>query len=256
MSDYESEVLAWREARVRRLTAELGWLSVVGKHALREGVNRVGSAPGADVPLPAGHPAEAGVILLEGGRARFDDASGSRPLDPGGPPVVLGRLRLEAVRRGDEWKVRVRDPDNPARLHFPGIPSYPFRPEWRLRARFEPYPTPRRVELAYPDGPSDAMESPGRLHFEAEGRALVLEPYLDTGTSRLYVVFRDLTSRDETYGAGRFLYAPLPQGGEGTLDFNMAYNPPCAFSPWVSCPLVPDENRLAIRIEAGEKRPK
>jgi hypothetical protein len=179
----------------------------------------------------------------------------------GGPdPVEHAGLIYELVRRGDAFSMRVRDPASPRRRDFPGTEWYPVRPEWRLGATFEPFPEERLIDVPYDFGPV-LSRSPGTLlvdHPEhpGPGGAQRIDVLMDDERRRLFVLFADETNRDETYQAGRFLYAPLPDAATGrvVIDFNQALNPACVFSEHAICPLPPPRNRFPFRIEAGEKR--
>jgi uncharacterized protein (DUF1684 family) len=151
--------------------------------------------------------------------------------------------------------VRARDPESETRREFAGIQHFPVHPKWRVVARFERYEPPKEIDLGYEAGASEVHLSPGAAVFEIDGVACRLDPVFDAGNKRLYLVFWDPTGRDSTYGAGRFLYAPLPEGDRVLLDFNQAFSPPCAFTPYAACPLAPAQNRLRVRVEAGEKSP-
>jgi uncharacterized protein (DUF1684 family) len=233
---YDDEVLAWRAARLARLTSENGWLTIVGKFDLRPGRNAI---------------PDVGEVLFERGVATFDGREVAE-----GRPIRAGDLVLELLRRSDGPKIRVKNACSPTRLNFGGIEYFRIEPAWRKVARFKAFERARVVDLEYEGVASERFESPGACVFEHDGRELCLEPVLDRSQPRLYVLFADETNRDETYGAGRFLYAPLPEAGRTVLDFNQAFNPPCAFNPWVSCPIVSPQNRLGVRVEAGEKRPR
>jgi len=276
--EHEASVLAWRRARLGRLTAPDSWLSLIGRFALEEGDNRTGSAEDCVVTLPEDKapslignfhrsadvvtftPTEPGTSLLRG-------SADVQPLTPAssitlrsdrdGTPdkVVLGSLTMEVMQRESGVFVRVRDPESPSRLNFAGIEHYPIDPKWRVVAKFERYEPPMPLDLGYETGSAEHYVSPGAAVFEIDGVRHRLDPVLDSNGKRLYLVFWDQTGRDTTYGAGRFLYAPLPVGDRVLLDFNQAFSPPCAFTPYALCPLPPAQNRLPIRVEAGEKRP-
>jgi uncharacterized protein (DUF1684 family) len=235
-SAYEDEVTAWRAARLARLTSETGWLAIVGRFDLHEGKNAI----------PA-----VGEVVLERGMATFE---GHRLIES--HPIAKGTLRLELLVRSDGPALRVKDTASARRLGFAGIEHYPIDLSWRKIARFERFEAARSIELDYRGAGPQRFEAPGVCVFEHQGRTFRLEPVLDPSEPRLFVLFRDATNRDETYGAGRFLYATLPDGDRTVLDFNLAYSPPCAFNPWVSCPLAPPSNRLDVRVEAGEKSPR
>ena len=238
---YEQEILAWRAARKKRLVADDGFLSILTKVPLAEGPNAI---------------EHGGVTaFFEEGAVRLEAGPGPTPVLAGKEVWTLGTMRFEVLRRGSETYLRVKDRESARLRAFAGIDYFPIDPAWRVVARLEPYAPNKPIELDYEEGQQEAYESPGRAVFEVGGVAVSLDPVLDQGTPRLYVLFRDETSKDATYGAGRFLYAPLPTDGKVILDFNQAFNPPCAFNEHVSCPIVPRQNRLGVRIEAGEKKP-
>jgi uncharacterized protein (DUF1684 family) len=270
--ELESEVAAYRKARVERLTAARGWLTLVNKVWIGEGVHTIGADPKSDIALPEGRaPFRFGTVTVAAGRVRLDIESNDaevfargeriRTLDlhsdaEGNPDdVTLGPLTLQLLRRGDDFAIRVRDAESAARRSFREIPAYPVDPAWRIVARLEPFATPKELSIEDGDGRLQSYRSPGTARFEKDGRAVTLLPLFENSDARLFVLFSDLTHRDETYGAGRFLYAPPPEDGRVLLDFNKAFNPPCAFTPYAVCPLPPPENKLALRVEAGEKRP-
>jgi uncharacterized protein (DUF1684 family) len=276
-AEHEAAVEAWRSARLARLTAPEGWLSLVGRFSLEGGASRAGGSDDCEIPLPPDRaPASVGVFQRAGGEVTFTPApgvaialrgrDGTRPLASGvaarvrtdrdGPPdkLALGALTLEITDRESGMFVRVRDPESAARRDFTDIDQYPIDPKWRVVARFEPYARPKVMDLDYEAGTTQRYVSPGAALFEIDGVPCRVDPvYEDDQRNRLYLVFWDPTARDSTYGAGRFLYAPLPTGDRVLLDFNLAFSPPCAFTPYSACPVAPPQNRLQVRVEAGEK---
>jgi len=267
---HRDEVLAHRKARVARLTADKGWLSLVNKVWLRNGVQKIGSDPGSEILLPDGASAKAGVITLKDGVVQFEAnpsvevfSRGDRvtslvmrsDADKDPDELVIGSLGIELIVRGGDLAIRVRDAKNPLRIQFPGLSVYPIDPSWRIVARLEPFTNEKEVILEDGDGKPQPYLSPGAALFEKDGKTCRLEPVYESDRKRLFVLFSDPTNHDETYGAGRFLYAPLPIDGRVLLDFNKAFNPPCAFTPYSTCPLPSPENRLPLRVEAGEKTP-
>ena len=260
---HRAEVEAWREGRYAALRRPMGWLALAGLAWLKPGANRVGADSGADVVLPAG-PSEAGVLSVEDGGVR---ATGAFQLDGrsvddvplesdrDGEPTILevGPLRLCVIERGGRLAVRTWDTEAPVLRTFRGIDHWPVDPVWRFRARFEPTPGRR---LAVPDviGVSDEQEAPGDVVFETGGREHRLQALRGGSSGELWLVFGDLTNRSETYGGGRFLYTTPPdEAGTVVVDFNRAYNPPCVFTPYATCPLPWPANRLHLRVEAGER---
>jgi len=178
--------------------------------------------------------------------------------DPEGPTVLhAGTLSFEAIKRqdasGDRYGVRARDPRSDARTHFKGLDYFPPNSKFRVVARFEPYAPPRKIPITNVLGMTSDEISPGALVFDLGGRTWRIDPILEQGTNDLFIIFKDATSGKETYAAARYLYAHPPDAsGKTVVDFNRAYNPPCAFTPYATCPLPPPQNRLPIRVEAGE----
>ncbi len=265
--DYAKE----RAEMAEGLTAPFDWLSLVALEWLRPGVTTVGSAPGNTVIL-ANAPAHLLSIKQEGGKVVLVAANpalrlGRRSVQPGATlsdgeaaadALSAGTLRLWAIQRGDRRYLRIKDSNAPARLHFHGLRWYAPDPSFRITARWIPYTTPHSFTTHNQIGQSYSTSVPGYVEFTRNGTAHTLLP-LNTSGGQLWFVFRDETYRSETYGGGRFLYAGLPSNGlsnPGTviLDFNEAYNPPCAYSPYATCPMAAPENRLPFAIPAGEKR--
>lgn len=267
-ADFEAQTRAWHTRRIERLTAEDGWLSLVGLHWLKEGDNRFGSAQDNALVFPASAPAHAGTFTRKGDTVSLSLQPGvsltvnGKPFTGGtvhsdaqGSPdmLALGTLRFFIIRRGERLGVRVKDSEAPTRKGFHGIPTYAPNPAWRVEARFEPATTERKLSVPNVLGEVEDMVAPGTAVFTVGGQEHRLTP-VDDGSGQLFFIFGDLTNRDESYGAGRFLYADMPKDGKVVLDFNRAYNPPCAFTPYATCPLPPSQNRLKVRVEAGEKR--
>ncbi len=260
----------WREGRFKRLTSANGWLTLVGLHWLQPGDNVFGSDPECAVPLPAGKaPKRAGVLVLDAGIVRIKpEPSAGLTLD--GQPVTqrvlgddtaektdvvtLGTLSFFVIRRGDRIGVRVKDSASPVRTRFKGLDYFPADAKWRVTGTFVPYDAPKKVAIPTVLGTTDTMEAPGLVNLTIDGKELTLEPVVeDPKEPSLWFIFKDGTSAKETYGGGRFLYAEMPKDGKVVVDFNQAYNPPCAFTPYATCPLPPRQNWLPVRVEAGEK---
>jgi uncharacterized protein (DUF1684 family) len=264
---WREQVTRWREQREERLKSPSGWLAVAGLFWLNEGANRFGSGADNDIVLPAG-PARGGAFLLHDGRVRLTlepgveatvdgapaEAGELRADDTGRPSLVgLGRLSMHVLRRGERHGIRLRDPESPYRSAFRGLRWYELREVWRVAARFVPHPEPRPVKITNVLGQTSTLPGIGYAVFEHDGQEVRLEGVLEQPEDKeLFFIFRDGTSGKETYGAGRFLYAAWPGEGEIVLDFNKAYNPPCAYNPHTTCPLPPPQNWLSLRVEAGE----
>jgi uncharacterized protein (DUF1684 family) len=267
---YRAQVRAWREDREARLKADGGWLTLVGLSWLKEGPNRFGTDPAGDIVLPEGSaPAQAGVFelkegqvtvaLLPGASGRIagkpvSDAAAMRADRLGSPDVLeMGTLSLNVIERGGRFGIRLKDRNSPIRKSFTGLKWFEIAETYRVEARWVSHPQPKPVKVPNILGQTEAMPSPGYADFTLNGKPVRLDGVLeDPHAEQLFFILRDQTSGKETYGAGRFLYADLPKGGKVVLDFNKAYNPPCAFTPYATCPLPPPQNWMPVRVEAGE----
>lgn len=252
---YRQSVEQWQTERVNKLKSDDGWLTLIGLSWLAEGGNRVGSAATNRVELPAGFPANAGAFYKRGAEVQWRPASGKpRKLktDKSGAPdiVNIGRLKLHVIERGSRLGIRLKDPDSPYRRNFQGLTWFPVNEEWNVKARF--VPQPKTVVFDAQAGDKQPMASPGYVEWTWRGRKLRLTPV--TEGNQLFFVFRDTTAGKSTYSAARYIYTDLPKGGYVSVDFNKAYNPPCVFTPYATCPLPPPENRLPVDVEAGEKK--
>ena len=250
---FAAEWKAWHDRREARLRAEDGWLALSGLHWLSPGENRIPGLPGA--------------FLLADGKVMLRASAGDGFVLDGQPAAErilasdatekpdklrLGAKTVQVIDRAGKLALRVWDAASPVRKGFHGIEAFPPHPRWRIEARWEAYPAPREVEVPSIVGIPTREKAPGRAHFTVEGKELTLEPTLD-GDDLLFV-FKDRTAPKETYGAGRFLLAKPARDGKVILDFNRAFNPPCAFTPYATCPLPLPENVLPVRIEAGERK--
>ena len=267
-ASYRAEIDNYRKHRLDELTAPNGWLAVRGLFWLHEGANTAGSDPASEIRLPARAPKQLGVFTLAAGKVTFtpDHAAHVQVADKhlDGPTeltggergaVVSARVSLFVIRRGDRVGLRMLDPDSRARRTFPGLRYYPLNSAYRFRAKFVAYPKLKEVPVPNVLGQLVPMESPGYVEFVSAGKTYRLEPVYETSRHEdLFFIFKDLTSRTDTYEAGRFLHVPLPVNGFVDLDFNRAYNPPCAFTEFATCPLPTKENQLQLAIRAGERR--
>jgi uncharacterized protein (DUF1684 family) len=267
---YKAEIEAFHRQRDASLRNEGGWLSLVGLSWLSEGDNAVGSAPKSRVLLPKGKaPETLGVIHLEKNVATFTAAKGAAVTSEGKPVTTIvlkpdvsgattqlahGTLTFYVIKRGPKWGVRVKDRDAATLKNFKGIESFPTDPAWRFQARFEKYTPVRKVEVPNVLGMPETQNSPGAVVFSKDGKSYRLDALFDGRGGELFLIFGDETNSKETYGGGRFLTTPPPaKDGTVVVDFNRAYNPPCVFTPYATCPLPPAENRLAMRVTAGER---
>ncbi len=267
-TEYEREIKEWRAARLESVAGEEGWATLVGLLWLSPGVNSFGRAPDNNLVLdyPA-LPAHVGSFQLDGRRIEFEAADGAK-ITSGGEPVIRAALetdeegnptRLETgslnfflIRRGNQVGIRVKDRAAERRRNFKGLQYFDIDPRWRLPARFEPHTPVTRIPIANVIGMVEMMDSPGTLLFMVDGRTYRLDTVQESGEADYFVMFGDRTNGEQTYGGGRFLYVKPPVDGLTVIDFNKAYNPPCAFSNFATCPIPPAHNRLSIPVTAGE----
>lgn len=269
-ADYRAEIEKNRAGRLAELKDDNGFLTLAGLYWLKPGVNTAGSDRKNDFVMPAKAPAKLGVFTLTDGKVFFTADPAAAVTSEGKPitaremsfdwreqrAVVSGDLHMFPIRRGDQVAIRLRDLKSEKRAKFPGLTYYPISNAYRVVATFIPHATPKTIPIVNVIGQVIDMESPGVVAFTLNGRKLQLDAvYEDDRRLDLFLIFTDPTSRDTTYQSGRYLHAALPKDGTVILDFNKAYSPPCAFNEFATCPLPPKQNRLAVRIEAGERRP-
>jgi uncharacterized protein len=261
-----AEIDKYRANRIAELTAPDGWLAVRGLFWLHDGENTAGSDPSNDIKLPERTAKRLGVFHVSGAGVSFD-ADPSAVVTAHGNRINMAKftrdetsletsgVTIAVIRRGDKIGLRLWDPESPHRTGFKGLKYFPLNATYHLRATFVPYEKLKPVQVPNVLGQLVQMESPGYVQFTLNGTAYKLEPVYETSKHEdLFFIFKDLTSRTETYEAGRFLHTPVAKDGIVDLDFNRAYNPPCAFTEFATCPLPIKENQLPIRIPAGELR--
>jgi uncharacterized protein (DUF1684 family) len=264
-TSYRANIEQWHAQHENELKADGGWLTVSGLFWLKDGVNRVGSNQANEIVLPRG-PAELGSFELHQGKTIFRAAPGMAVKLNGQPAGAVAPLKSDAegkpdkiqydaftmfvIHRGERDAIRLKDTESESRKAFTGLHWFPVRENYRVVAKFVPYQPPKMMTIPNILGETEQDPSPGYVVFTLNGQSLRLDPVQED--DQLFFIFHDLTSGKETYPAGRFLYTDLPKNGEVVMDFNQAENPPCAFTAYATCPLPPKQNRLAVRVEAGE----
>ena len=264
---YIKQIKTWRTERFNRLKAPDSWLSLAGLFWLENGENTFGRDVGNDFVLEkTGLPSRVGTFTLQNGSVLFKSAMGvnvshlnqiineiSMHDDTQEKPTVLkwDSLSWYVIKRGDRLGVRLKDSRHPRIKQLKQIAAFPIDKNWKIKTVLKRYDNPRMMQIPTVLGTVEEQFSPGVLEFNIEGTTYHLHPSGSDGD--LFVIFGDLTNTHETYGGGRFLVIEKPnERGETWIDFNRAYNPPCVFSPYATCPLPPEENQLSIRIVAGE----
>ncbi len=270
---YRQEIEQWQKRRLDRLKADDGWLTLCGLFWLVPGENSVGSDTTSIVVLPRGKgPAHLGsLILAKDGSVTFKARSGEKAMykdsaitgmallndqEDAGPTVLrTGSVSFYVIKRGEQYGVRMKDTENPARVNFRGLEYFPIDPTWRVEATFVPYNPPKQLHLSSVIGTTEVDSCPGALAFEVGGKSLRLDAVIEEGTTgQLFIMFGDRTNGKETYANGRQVYTPLPdKDNHVILDLNKAYNWPCVFTPYATCPIPPRQNQLDIAVTAGEK---
>lgn len=268
MNEYAQEITAWQQKRDAELRDPDGWLTLAGLFWLEPGQNSFGGDGSNDIQFPGLSIPRLGELIVSDDRVEVVVAPGAEVTCQGAtvsqmiltgsetdePVLASGSLRWFVMRRDGRWAVRLRDQAHPALAAFHGVEYFPIDVGWRVAARLVAHPTPMTIPVPTILGSVNQTASPGILHFSRNGteQRLIALGQVDKPLS---LIFADATSGQETYGSGRFLTVDAPnRDGETTIDFNRAYNPPCAFTPFATCPLPPAGNRLAIPITAGEKK--
>ncbi len=266
---HRQEIDEWHAKRERSLKSDDGWLNLAGLYWLNEGFNTFGSATTNDIVFPEGKiAANAGTFMVQNGRVtieaskdveiRMDTTVISRALihvpDSSFYPVLShGSLKWLVISRSGKLGVRLRDLESEAVANFKGVDRYPVDLSWRLKASFERYDPVKQIDITNILGQTYQQPCPGALVFEINGATYRLDA-IDEGGDEYFVIFGDKTNEHETYPSGRYMYVSLPDADNMvTVDFNKAYNPPCAFTAYATCPLPPRQNILDVAIEAGEK---
>jgi uncharacterized protein (DUF1684 family) len=270
-TDYVTGIEKWRSEREANLKKETGWLTVAGLFWLKEGINTVGAGEKFDVRLTENFKqgkfgelefknGKAVLKLEKGIDAQIDGKSVSAPVDlvsdEKGKPTEIrtGTQSFFLIKREERFGIRLKDSNSEARRNFKGLHWFPIDENYKVTARFEAWPEPKELSVPNVLGGNFKMKSPGVLKFSLNGKECSLQPVLEDDDETLFIIFGDGSNRGETYKSGRFLYAEKPVNGEVILDFNKAENPPCAFTPYATCPLPPAGNKLEVEIKAGEKR--
>lgn len=264
---HQQTIEAWRASRHERLVQTDGWLTLVGLEWLKQGENRVGSAADNDIRL-AGGPANWGSVFLGDDQLRFTNTGNdsvridNEPLqqvelipDTEGKPNVVssGTLSFYVIFR-ESYALRIKDSQAVALQNFKGVENYPINEAWRIEGLFVRAAEGTSLEISNVLGQISESSVFGMFEFKKDGKSYSLLGLGDEDSEDLWFIFADRTSGHGTYGAGRFLYSDgMPENDRLTLDFNKAYNPPCAFNPYSTCPLPPQRNRMDLLVTAGEK---
>jgi len=264
---YKADIEQWQQDRLERMKGKNGWLNLAGLYWLEEGINTFGSDSTNDIVFPSKAPAFCGTLTRHGDTVQLEVKKGVEIIyrgqavseadlttDKSDNPeyLVQGDLAWYIMNRHIWMGVRLRDYKNPRIDKLDHIPSYPIDPDYVVEARLVPFDESRIITVNTPiEGYTQDYESPGELQFKLKGRKLSLLPF--KSENGYFLIIEDETSGIETYGAGRFMYTRPDSSGRIILDFNKAYNPPCAFTPFATCPMPPRDNYLPVKIEAGEK---
>lgn len=266
--DYRTELSEWKEYRIDVLKGPTNWLRLDGIYWMEEGENSFGSGEDQSLKLPDGTiPPHAGVMHLENGVITMRVAEGVIITHEGEPVTEMmmydggeryraeyGDLEWFIDNRGEQYGLRLYNKDNPKADAFDGFPAYEVHPEWHLHAQFIANTDSTTIVLDNVIGDKVERYSPGNIRFTAEGKEIEMIAF--EANFGLFILFSDRTNRTETYHSGRYMIIPFPDDdGHTIIDFNKAYNPPCAFNTFTTCQLPPPQNRLNLTITAGEKRP-
>jgi uncharacterized protein (DUF1684 family) len=265
--DEETE---WKAQRDREMRSDESWLTIAGLFWLEEGENSFGAAISNRIVLPPGSAPSLGGKFIRTGKRIVVEAAPDVALICGGKTVAhmdlragdssspdilaLGDLRMWVIQRGDRYAVRLRDLGAPAFKEFGGLQYYLPSEDFRVEAVFVPYSAPKKIAVEARIVKRSELVSPGTVRFSWGGREYDFVAFDDEERGTYFLVFGDATNGAGTYDGGRFLDFKPRFGNKAVLNFNLAYNPPCAFTDFATCPLPPDRNRFPVPIEAGEKK--
>lgn len=264
---YKSEIVKWRTNHETELKSENSWFSLAGLFWLKEGVNTIGRGEKFDIQLTENFKGEKfGEILFQNSAAtlKFEKSVEAINSDKQISEIILvsdenqkqtiiqtGSQSFYLIKRENRFGIRLKDKNSPSRLNFKGLNWFPIDSKYKVVATFEPFSTPKEILIPNTVGSGYRMKSEGILKFKLLGKSYSLQPGEENG--KFFIIFRDLTSKSETYSVGRFLYAEKSKDNKIILDFNKAENPPCAYTTFATCPIPPQQNRLKLAIKAGEK---
>ncbi len=268
-NEYIESIEQWQQNRLEGLKAKDGWLNLAGIYWLKEGEQSFGSDPSNDIVFPDKAAPFIGTISLKEDVAhikvnkdvelyykneRIHELELGYNSSDSPSYITHGDLAWYIMKRHTSLAIRLRDYKHPAIKAMEHMPSYPIDPDYLVEATLHPFDEPRTITVNTPfqDYTQD-YQSPGELHFKIKGQRLKTLPF--TSGEGYFIIISDETSGLESYGGGRFMYTDPDSTGKIMLDFNKAYNPPCALTPFAACPMPPPENQLPIKIEAGEKSP-
>ncbi|EKB49739.1 DUF1684 domain-containing protein [Cecembia lonarensis] len=264
------EINDWHEKQMASLTSETGWLNLIGLHWLEEGFTSFGSGDNMDFKLEAPHfPEEIGKFEWVEDRVFFiPEVQGVMAEDVEiqektlifdanasvSQAISFGSLHWTIIKRSDAYGVRLRDYEAEIVTSFTGVDRFPVALQWRLIADFVPYLPAKEIPITNVIGQTSPNLSPGYIEFQWEGESYRIDALGNEGDKELFLIFADETSGVETYGGGRYMYVKRPDAsGKIILDFNKAYNPPCVYTPYATCPLPPRQNILNLAIRSGHK---
>ncbi len=266
---YRTEIEKFRANREIEINNPTGWAALVGLHWITDGEVIVGSDAISGIRLTGpSAPGRLGTLTVAGNAVHLRISTGldafvkgkqvyeldMKPGVPAADGLKIGDLTMVLITRGPKKALRVWDGKAPSRVTFTGLKWMPTDPKWRIDAKFVPHPASQpRIKIQNVLGETVEMKNPGSVAFIIGGTEYRLEAALEADDAKeLFFIFKDGTSNKTTYGAGRYLYTPLPANGRVDLDFNKAKNPPCAFTDFATCPLPPASNRLTLAVVAGE----
>jgi len=267
--NYVKEISEWDSKRASRLKADDGWLNLIGRFWLKPGENTFGTSKDNDIVIESSKlPEHIGSFLFIDTIVTFKANDGINVLYNNNPVkeiimvddqkkdmtvLQIGSIKFNLIIRDTLYGIRARDLNSELVKNFNGIERFPIDQSWDIKAKFEAYIPPKEIMVPNVLGQIDRENSPGAVVFDRNGKTYRIDA-VDEGGDKLFLIFADQTSGDETYGGGRFMYVNKPDStGIINLDFNKAYNPPCVFTKYATCPLPPLQNYLKLRIEAGEK---
>jgi uncharacterized protein (DUF1684 family) len=268
MNEKKIETEEWRKAADENLRKENSWLALAGLYWLNEGENSFGTDPSNSIVFPSGSGSpRMGVFDLIGDQVTLRVEEGidlsvdgeiiseiSLKPDTSGSPTEIKYedLTFILIEREDGFGIRLWDNQRTERKDFSGRVWFPIQEEYRVKGTYEPFEEELSLILGRKNGSDLEQQAQGQIKFQLNDQDVSLVALAQEDGS-LFILFHDLTNGNETYPAGRYLLVAPPDNGSIIIDFNRAYNPPCSFTDYATCPLPPPQNKLNLAIQAGEK---
>jgi len=269
MSEYTNEIAQFQDMRNKNIRNNNGWLSVIGLYWLNKGTTICGGSETSDIVIPCEHERVLKITFINGkiiveplikiktnhGFFKTGELNNDQTSNP--DILYIDTISIELLKRHDRYALRIRDKLNPKIKSFPSLEWHPIDTKYCIKGKYTRHESCRKISITIALGGEYLFDNPGKITFSVHDREYELEAVRQGQSNNLFIIFKDETNGDTTYGAGRFLFIPFDFKDEEVsnivIDFNKTISPPCAYTSAATCPLPPLMNTLPIRIYAGER---